>query len=61
MLMSANFKDFLGKLIQVDLSKRIGNLKNGVTDIKDHIWFENINWAALVNREVGCCINTTLR
>jgi len=59
--MSANFKDFLGRLIQVDLSKRIGNLKNGVTDIKDHIWFENINWAALVNREVGCCINTTLR
>ncbi|XP_065908998.1 cAMP-dependent protein kinase catalytic subunit beta-like [Dysidea avara] len=45
-------KDLLGRLIQVDLSKRIGNLKNGVTDIKDHVWFDKINWVALANKEV---------
>jgi len=51
-MMSENMIDLLEKLIQVDLSKRIGNLKNGATDIKDHAWFDNINWTALVNREV---------
>jgi len=54
-MMSENMVDLLEKLIQVDLSKRIGNLKNGAADIKDHAWFDNINWTALVNREVGCC------
>ena len=53
--MSASLKDLLGRLIQVDLSKRIGNLKNGVTDIKDHVWFDKINWVALANKEVSCC------
>jgi len=50
-------RDLLEKLIQVDLSLRIGNLKNGVTDIKDHVWFDNISWTALINREVGQWIN----
>ncbi|XP_065908999.1 cAMP-dependent protein kinase catalytic subunit beta-like [Dysidea avara] len=52
MMMSENLRDLLEKLIQVDLSKRIGNLKNGAADIKDHVWFDTINWTALENREV---------
>ena len=54
MMMSENLRDLLEKLIQVDLSKRIGNLKNGAADIKDHVWFDTINWTALENREVSC-------
>lgn len=30
--------------VQVDLSKRYGNLIGGVGDIKGHPWFKNIDW-----------------
>jgi protein kinase X len=32
------------RLLQEDLSKRIGNLKNGVNDIKNHKFFKDLNW-----------------
>ena len=35
-------------LLRRDLSKRYGNLKNGVSDIKDHRFFEKINWQNLL-------------
>ncbi|CAH8546263.1 unnamed protein product [Schistosoma turkestanicum] len=34
-------------LIQVDLSRRYGNLKNGIHDIKYHDYFQNLNWLQL--------------
>jgi serine/threonine protein kinase len=40
-------KDLISNLLQVDLTKRYGNLKDGVNDIKNHSWFEGVNWAAL--------------
>lgn len=33
-------------MTQVDLSKRIGTLANGVADIKQHYWFCGFDWAA---------------
>ena len=36
----------------MDLTKRFGNLKNGVNDIKTHKWFSAINWIQIYNREV---------
>lgn len=45
-------KDLLKNLLQVDLTKRIGNLKNGVFDIKAHKWFSNIDWIAIYERRV---------
>ena len=30
-----------------DLSKRLGNLKNGTDDVKNHKFFRNINWEKL--------------
>ncbi|CUT99588.1 cAMP dependent protein kinase catalytic subunit [Echinococcus multilocularis] len=33
---SSDLKDLLRNLLQVDLTKRYGNLKNGVNDIKNH-------------------------
>ncbi|CAI6365258.1 unnamed protein product [Macrosiphum euphorbiae] len=33
----SDLKDLLRNLLQVDLTKRFGNLKNGVNDIKGHI------------------------
>ena len=31
-----------------DLSKRYGNLKRGVNDIKNHRFFRELDWSALV-------------
>ncbi|XP_058056738.1 cAMP-dependent protein kinase catalytic subunit beta-like [Anopheles bellator] len=39
-------------LLQNDLSRRYGNLRNGTEDIKQHRWFKSINWYALLNREL---------
>ena len=37
------------KLLNGDQSKRIGNLYNGVEDIKKHRFFKGFDWNALVN------------
>lgn len=37
-------------LLRRDLSKRYGNLKNGVADIKKHKWFSNFDYNALLTR-----------
>lgn len=40
-------KDLVKRLLTPDLSKRYGNLKNGVEDIKRHKWFSGVNWIVL--------------
>ena len=47
-----DLKDLLKNLLQVDLTKRIGNLKNGVNDVKQHKWFQNIDWMAIFEKRV---------
>jgi protein kinase A len=47
---SVELKDLLKNLLQVDLTKRIGNLKNGVSDIKQHRWFNKIDWMAVYEK-----------
>ena len=39
-------------LLQGDLTKRLGNLKNGVDDIRGHPWFEEIDWMAIYLKRV---------
>lgn len=45
-------KDLVKHLLTADLSKRYGNLKDGVEDIKRHKWFADIDWKKLYNREI---------
>ena len=45
-------RDLIRKLLQSDLTKRYGNLKGGVRDIKNHPWFHGVDWDALLKREV---------
>lgn len=39
-------------LLQVDLTKRYGNLKNGVNDIKGHKWFASTDWIAVFQKKI---------
>lgn len=50
---SSDLKDLLRNLLQVDLTKRFGNLKNGVNDIKNHKWFSTTDWIAIYEKKVG--------
>ena len=47
---SSSLMDLLKNLIQADLSKRYGNLKNGTEDIKSHKWFETTNFSAIYHK-----------
>ncbi|KAM9061222.1 cAMP-dependent protein kinase catalytic subunit alpha-like [Sarcophilus harrisii] len=49
---SPDLKDLLRNLLQVNLTKRYGNLKNGVSDIKNHKWFSTIDWIAIYQKKV---------
>ncbi|KAL4634920.1 cAMP-dependent protein kinase catalytic subunit beta isoform X1 [Arapaima gigas] len=49
---SSDLKDLLKNLLQVDLTKRFGNLKNGVNDIKNHKWFATTDWIAIYEQKV---------
>ena len=49
---TAELKDLLKNLLQVDLTKRYGNLKNGVNDIKNHKWFQSTDWIAIYQKRV---------
>lgn len=45
-------KDLISNLLQVDLTKRYGNLKDGINDIKNHKFFQDIDWDKLAKLEI---------
>ncbi|XP_028967686.1 cAMP-dependent protein kinase catalytic subunit 1 isoform X1 [Galendromus occidentalis] len=49
---TSDLKDLLKNLLQVDLTKRYGNLKNGVNDIKNHRWFAQTDWISIYRKEI---------
>lgn len=49
---SHELKDLIGHLLQLDLTRRYGCLRNGTRDIKFHKWFENLDFLAIYNQEV---------
>jgi protein kinase A len=48
----SNAKSLVKHLLESDLSKRYGNLKGGVSDIKNHRFFKNMDWNALLTRTI---------
>ncbi|PVU91019.1 hypothetical protein BB561_004593 [Smittium simulii] len=46
-------RNLVEKLTTKDLTKRYGNLKKGSRDIKDHVWFQEVNWVKLANLEIA--------
>ncbi|XP_055906448.1 cAMP-dependent protein kinase catalytic subunit 2-like [Eupeodes corollae] len=49
---SRDLRDLVDNLLQVDLSKRFGNMMNGNKDIKEHQWFKSIDWCGLYNQVI---------
>jgi protein kinase A len=49
---SRELRDLLKNLLQNDITRRFGELVNGVDDIKEHRWFTGLNWIQLYNKEI---------
>ncbi|KAL6432294.1 hypothetical protein ACFW04_006733 [Cataglyphis niger] len=47
-----DLRDILKCILQVDLTRRYGNLKEGSMDIKKHKWFQSIDWLEIYNQKV---------
>ncbi|KAF9971240.1 hypothetical protein BGZ73_005842 [Actinomortierella ambigua] len=45
-------KDLIKRLLTADRTKRLGNLKGGSDDIKNHKWFRGVDWQGLMDRTV---------
>jgi len=45
-----NAKSLTKHLLNIDLTKRYGNMKNGPDDVKNHRWFTGMDWEKLVER-----------
>ena len=50
--MSKSGRSLIKHLLVADLSKRYGNLKNASLDIKNHRFFDSINWDKLILRKL---------
>ncbi|KAF9929856.1 hypothetical protein BGZ67_006115 [Mortierella alpina] len=53
-------KDLLKRLLTADLTKRYGNLRGGATDIKNHPWFEGVNWDLVYSRQIEAPYRPTI-
>ncbi|CAF0790697.1 unnamed protein product [Didymodactylos carnosus] len=49
---TVDLKDLLKNLLQVDLTRRYGNLKSGIRDIKEHRWFSSIDFIAVYEKKI---------
>ena len=47
-----NGKSIVKHLLVSDLTKRYGNLKNGVNDIKNHRFFAGVDWQRLISKQI---------
>ncbi|KAJ3007479.1 hypothetical protein HKX48_009104 [Thoreauomyces humboldtii] len=43
-------KDLIRKLLTSDRTKRLGNLKGGASDIRNHKWFKGVDWDQLMRK-----------
>ncbi|KAL3816291.1 hypothetical protein ACHAXA_008099 [Cyclostephanos tholiformis] len=55
-----NAKSLTKKLLTPDLTKRYGCLKRGAMDIKTSVWFDEMNWEALLKRKLHAPIKPAL-
>ncbi|XP_054006787.1 cAMP-dependent protein kinase catalytic subunit alpha-like [Hylaeus anthracinus] len=49
---SEDLRDILKNILQVDLTRRYGNLKNGTMDLKGHKWFQTTDWNSIYHQKI---------
>lgn len=49
----SKLKSMIKHLLRRDLSKRFGNMVNGVKDIKEHRFFQSLDWVQLVEKKIA--------
>jgi cGMP-dependent protein kinase len=54
-------KDLVKKLLNKDVQKRLGNLRNGTDDIKGHRWFKDYDWDGYMERQIKAPFKPTVR
>lgn len=54
-------KELIRGLLSLDKSKRLGNLKRGVQDIKRHQYYTGVDWDVLLSRNIATPIPVRLR
>ncbi|KAN0060655.1 cytochrome c oxidase subunit 1 [Thecaphora frezii] len=45
-------RDLIRSLLTADRSRRLGNLRGGAHDVKNHVWFHGVDWAQLERRNI---------
>jgi protein kinase A len=45
-------QNLLAQLITSDLTKRLGNLHGGSSDVKNHAWFAEVTWDRLAKKDI---------
>jgi protein kinase A len=48
-----NAKSLVKHLLEADLTKRYGNLKGGVNDIKSHRFFKSLDFQHLIAKQIS--------
>jgi len=48
----SKLKSMVKHLLRRDLSKRFGNMVNGVADIKEHRFFASLDWSQLLEKKI---------
>ncbi|XP_054258236.1 cAMP-dependent protein kinase catalytic subunit alpha-like [Macrosteles quadrilineatus] len=51
--LSEELKDLISNVLQIDKTKRFGNMSKGVNDFKTHKWFKPLNWMAVACRKAS--------
>eukprot|EP00747_Dinoflagellata_sp_TGD_P032244 gnl/TRDRNA2_/TRDRNA2_135853_c1_seq1.p1 gnl/TRDRNA2_/TRDRNA2_135853_c1~~gnl/TRDRNA2_/TRDRNA2_135853_c1_seq1.p1 ORF type:complete len:344 (-),score=93.41 gnl/TRDRNA2_/TRDRNA2_135853_c1_seq1:41-1072(-) len=54
-------KDLIKKLVIADLGKRLGNLRNGPLDVKQHKWFKDFKWEGLIEKKIPSPYKPTVK
>jgi len=54
-------KDLISKLLVRETTSRLGCMHHGHQDIKDHPWFEGVDWSCLSSKQVTAPWKPTIR